>query len=133
MQFIIDESPDATKWPSGSQLTLSETAQLLELDTAELLSRTRSAMVLREQGFSFHIQREGQTQTGETDFDRSLYDPEKENDAAYSRLKNQLDEVHMALEQSRGPASGHLPGGRPGIGDDRSNEAGTGNLGKALP
>lgn len=99
MQFIIDDSPDTTKWPSGTLLTLSETAQLLELDTAELLTRTRPAMVLREQGFSFHIQRQGQTRADETDLDRSLYDPEKENDVAYSRLMNQLDEVHMALEQ----------------------------------
>lgn len=108
MQFIIDESPDATKWRSGTLLTLSETAQLLELETAELLTRTRSAMVLREQGFSFHIQRQGQARADEIDVDRSLNDPEKENyaaydpakeyDAAYSRLMSQLEEVHMALE-----------------------------------
>ena len=100
MQFIIDESPDAARWPRRTTLTLHETAQLLELDTAELLTRTRSALMLREQGFALLILRQGQLA------EMAAEDPEEygapydseEDDAQYARLMSQLEEAQMALQ-----------------------------------
>jgi signal transduction protein with GAF and PtsI domain len=96
MQFIIDASPDAARWPAGSSLTLHETAQLLELDTAELLARTRSALMLCEQGFSLVILRQGQT-SQEVEESSTCYDL-GDSDVEYGRLMNALEEAQMALQ-----------------------------------
>lgn len=51
MKFHISISPDPLQWPIGNVLSLSEAAQLLEVDAAQLAARSRLEPAILEQGF----------------------------------------------------------------------------------